>query len=118
MFYIDAIENLTPSEDKLNEYIKMFQSNKDKLMKYNEEPTTQLVYYDIPNKNLRKNVTTSFEQFKSFDTLKCLYDIPKLLKESSPNLSTLLEVLKSSDITKYDLFEIIKRINSIISRSD
>ena len=117
MYYIDAIENLTPSEDKLNEYIKMFQSNKDKLMKYNEEPTTQLVYYDIPNKNLRKNVTTSFEQFKSFDTLKCLYDIPKLLKESSPNLSTLLEVLKSSDITKYDLFEIIKRINSIIGNT-
>lgn len=116
MYKIDAIENLTPSEEKIKEYIKMFQDNKDKLTKYNEEPSTQLIYYNIPNKSIRKNTNnvTSNDQFKSFDTLKCLYDIPKLLRESSPSVPILLEILKSSDILKYDLYEVVKRLNFLL----
>ena len=60
------------------------------------------------------NSVTSNDQFKSFDTLKCLYDIPKLLRESSPSVPILLEILKSSDILKYDLYEVVKRLNFLL----
>ena len=100
--FITDVKVLSPQSlrDKIKEKIeenleKYFSDNKDKLTKYNEEPSTQLIYYNIPNKSIRKNTNsvTSNDQFKSFDTLKCLYDIPKLLRESSPSVPILLEIL-------------------------